>query len=89
MSAVISIALWAAVALIISTVLVGIAVAVNRRTRLVDLEKKEVNTTELRRWLNDYEIALGRRIASARTFCSRLSRRSSSGWGSVGGSAGL
>ena len=62
MSAVISIALWAAVALIISTVLVGIAVAVNRRTRLVDLEKKEVNTTELRRWLNDYEIALGRHL---------------------------
>jgi hypothetical protein len=62
MSAVVSIALWAAVAFIISTVLVGIVVAVNRRTRVVDLEKKEVNTTELRRWLNDYEIALGRHL---------------------------
>jgi hypothetical protein len=29
------------------------------------------------------------RIASALMSCSRLSRRSSSGWGSVGGSAGL
>ena len=61
MSAV-SIALWAAAALIISAMLVGIAVAVNRRTRVVDLEKKEIDTTALRRCLNDYEIALERHL---------------------------
>ena len=60
MCAVVSIALWAAAALIISAMLVGIAVAVNRRTRVVNLERKEIDTTELRRWLVDFEIALQR-----------------------------
>jgi hypothetical protein len=62
MSAVISIALWAAAALTISAMLVGIAVAVNRRSRVIDLEKNEIDTTELRRWLVDFEIALQRRL---------------------------
>jgi hypothetical protein len=52
----------ATAALIISAMLVGIAVAVNRRTRVVDLEKKEIDSTELRRWLVDFEIALQRHL---------------------------
>jgi hypothetical protein len=66
MSAVVSIALWAAAALIVSAMLVGIAVAVNRRTRVVDLEKKEIDTTELRRWLIDFEIGLQRWLDEGR-----------------------
>jgi hypothetical protein len=40
----------------------AIAIAVNRRTRAVNLEKKEIDTTALRRWLNDYESALQRHL---------------------------
>jgi hypothetical protein len=59
---IVSIAVWAMAALIVSAALVGIAVAVNRRTRIVDADKGEIDTAALRRWFNDYEIALQRRL---------------------------
>ena len=62
MTLVVSIALWAAAALTIWAMLVWLAAAVNRRTRFVDMEKKEIDMTALRRWLNDYEIALQRHL---------------------------
>jgi hypothetical protein len=66
MSATVSIVLWASTALIVSAVLVGIAVVVNWRTRIVDMDKGEIDTTALRRWLTDYEIALQRRLDEGR-----------------------
>jgi hypothetical protein len=36
-----------------------------RRTGVVDLEKKEIDTIAFRRWLVDFEIALQRRLDAA------------------------
>jgi hypothetical protein len=63
MSAAFSIALWAGAGLTVSAILAAIAVAVNRRVRIVDPVKGiDFNMVALRRWLVDYEIALQRRL---------------------------
>jgi hypothetical protein len=68
MSAAISIALWAGAGLTISAIMVAIALAVNRRMRIVDPVKGiDLDKVGLRRWLVDYEIALQRRIDEGQT----------------------
>jgi hypothetical protein len=68
MSAAVSIALWAAAGLTISAILAAIAVAVNRRMRIVDpVEGIDFDKVALRRWLVDYEIALQRRLDEGQT----------------------
>jgi hypothetical protein len=68
MSAAVSIALWAGAGLTISALLAAIAVALNRRVRIVDPVKGiDFDKVGLRRWLVDYEIALRRRLDEGQT----------------------
>jgi hypothetical protein len=68
MSAAVSIALWAGAGLTISAILAAIAVASNRRMRIVDPVKGiDFDKVGLRRWLVDYEIALRRRLNERQT----------------------
>jgi hypothetical protein len=58
MSAAVSIALWAGAGLTISALLAALAVALNRRMRIVDPVKGiDFDKVGLRRWLVDYENA--------------------------------
>jgi hypothetical protein len=62
-SAAVLIALWAGASLTISALLAAIAVALNRRVRIVDPVKGiDFDKLGLRRWLDDYEVALRRRL---------------------------
>jgi len=63
MSAAVLIALWAGAGLTISALLAAIVVALNRRVRIVDPVKGiDFDKLGLRRWLDDYEVALRRRL---------------------------
>jgi hypothetical protein len=63
MSAAVLIALWAGAGLTISALLAAIVVALNRRARIVDPVKGiDFDKLGLRRWLDDYEVALRRRL---------------------------
>jgi hypothetical protein len=62
-SAAVLIALWAGASLTISALLAAIAVALNRRVRIVDPVKGiDFDKLGLRRWLDYYEVALRRRL---------------------------
>jgi len=68
MSAAVSIALWAGAGLTISALLAAIAVALNRRVRIVDPVKGiDFDNVGVRRWLVDYEIALRRHLDERQT----------------------
>jgi hypothetical protein len=68
MSAAVSLAIWAGAGLTLSALLAAIAVALNRRVRIVDPVKGiDFDKVGLRRWLVDYEIALRRCLDERQT----------------------